>query len=191
MCLLVHIPYPIYYIFWQIFNLLLTGVMVSCPLFLLSSFLNNVANSYKLTAAVPFGTDTVILLAWALVVLFLLVVGWMAGKFSMADFEAPCPTQKSPRRIPPLPWYRYTIPQMAMAGFLPFCASYGELQYLFSSVWGHRVYTSYGILFTVFIIVLVVTAFTTVALTYFQLAAEDHDWWWRYAVVTEFSSSNI
>jgi hypothetical protein len=27
---------------------------------------------------------------------------------------------------------------------------------------------------------LIVTAFVNVALTYFQLAAEDHEWWWRY-----------
>jgi hypothetical protein len=41
------------------------------------------------------------------------------------------------------------------------------------------VYTIYSILFIVFIILLIVTAFITVALTYFQLAVEDHRWWWR------------
>ncbi|KAF4369481.1 hypothetical protein G4B88_016421 [Cannabis sativa] len=68
---------------------------------------------------------------------------------------------------------------MAMAGFLPFSAIYIELYYIFASVWGHRIYTIYSILFIVFIILLIVTAFITVALTYFQLAAEDHEWWWR------------
>ena len=51
--------------------------------------------------------------------------------------------------------------------------------YIFASVWGHKVYTIYSILFIVFIILLIVTAFITVALTYFQLAVEDHRWWWR------------
>ena len=46
-------------------------------------------------------------------------------------------------------------------------------------MWGHKVYTIYSILFIVFIILLIVTAFITVALTYFQLAVEDHRWWWR------------
>jgi len=41
------------------------------------------------------------------------------------------------------------------------------------------VYTIYSILFIVFIILLIVTAFITIALTYFQLAVEDHEWWWR------------
>ena len=39
--------------------------------------------------------------------------------------------------------------------------------------------TLYGVLFVVFIILLVVTSFITIALTYFQLAVEDHRWWWR------------
>jgi hypothetical protein len=68
---------------------------------------------------------------------------------------------------------------MLMAGFLPFSAIYIELYYIFASIWGHKVYTIYSILFIVFLILIVVTAFITVALTYFQLAVEDHRWWWR------------
>lgn len=68
---------------------------------------------------------------------------------------------------------------MCMAGFLPFSAIYIELYYIFASVWGHKVYTIYSILFIVFIILIIVTAFITIALTYFQLAVEDHEWWWR------------
>ena len=39
-----------------------------------------------------------------------------------------------------------------------------------------KVYTIYSILFIVFLILIIVTAFITVALTYFQLAVEDHRW---------------
>jgi len=126
-------------------------------------FLNTVAIAYNATAALPFGTIVVIVLIWTLVTSPLLVLGGIAGKNSKAEF----------------PWYRGSIPQMAMAGFLPFSAIYIELYYIFASVWGHRIYTIYSILFIVFIILLIVTAFITVALTYFQLAAEDHEWWWR------------
>lgn len=66
-----------------------------------------------------------------------------------------------------------------MAGFLPFSAIYIELYYVYTSVWGHNYYTLYGILFLVFLILLVVTACITIALTYFQLSMEDHRWWWR------------
>lgn len=161
-------------------NLLLTGSLFCGPLFLTFCFLNTVAIAYSSTAALPFGTIVVIFLIWTLVTSPLLVLGGIAGKNSKAEFQAPCRTAKFPREIPSLPWYRKTLPQMAMAGFLPFSAIYIELYYIFASVWGHRIYTIYSILFIVFIILLIVTAFITVALTYFQLAAEDHEWWWRY-----------
>ncbi|KAF2316654.1 hypothetical protein GH714_041995 [Hevea brasiliensis] len=130
---------------------------------------------FSATAALPSGTIVVIFLIWTLVTSPLLVLGGIAGKNSEAEFQAPCRTTKYPREIPKLPWYRSALPQMAMAGFLPFSAIYIELYYIFPSVWGHRIYTIYSILFIVFIILLIVTAFITVALTYFQLAAEDHE----------------
>lgn len=161
-------------------NLLLTGCLFCGPLLLTFCFLNTVAIFYSATAALPVGTIAVILLIWTLVTSPLLVLGGIAGKNSKAEFQAPVRTTKYPREIPPSPWYRGTLPQMAMAGFLPFSAIYIELYYIFASVWGHRIYTIYSILFVVFIILVIVTAFITVALTYFQLAAEDHEWWWRY-----------
>lgn len=160
----------------------MTGCLFCGPLFLTFCFLNTVAIVYNATAALPFGTIVVIVLIWTLVTSPLLVLGGIAGKNSKAEFQAPVRTTKYPREIPPLPWYRGSIPQMAMAGFLPFSAIYIELYYIFASVWGHRIYTIYSILFIVFIILLIVTAFITVALTYFQLAAEDHEWWWRYEI---------
>ncbi|KAJ4979323.1 hypothetical protein NE237_010103 [Protea cynaroides] len=132
------------------------------------------------TAALPFGTILVILLIWTLVTSPLLVLGGIAGKNSKMEFQAPWHTTKYPREIPQLPWYRGTIPQMEMAGFLAFSAIYIDLYYIFASVWGHKIYTIYSILFIVFVILIFVTAFITVALTYFQLAVEDHQWWWRY-----------
>ena len=50
-------------------------------------------------------------------------------------------TTKYPREVPPLPWYRRALPQMLMAGFLPFSAIYIELYYIFASVWGHKART--------------------------------------------------
>ena len=61
-----------------------------------------------------------------------------------------------------------------MAGFLPFSAIYIELHYIFASVWGHKLYTLYGVLCIAFGMLIVVTSFIPVALTYFQLAIEDH-----------------
>eukprot|EP00244_Chara_vulgaris_P011221 TRINITY_DN547_c0_g1_i4.p1 TRINITY_DN547_c0_g1~~TRINITY_DN547_c0_g1_i4.p1 ORF type:complete len:692 (+),score=110.61 TRINITY_DN547_c0_g1_i4:247-2076(+) len=160
-------------------NVMLAASLYCGPFFAVFAFCNTVAIAYSSTAALPFGTIVIILIIWALVTFPLTVLGGIAGKNTKTEFYAPCRTNKFPREIPPLPWYRQTIPQMAMAGFLPFSAIYIELYYIFASVWGHKIYTIYSILFIVFIILIVVTAFITIALTYFQLAIEDHAWWWR------------
>lgn len=91
------------------------------------------------TAALPFGTIVIILVIWALVTIPLTVLGGILGKNNRSEFAAPCRTNKYPREIPELPWYRHAIPQMVMAGFLPFSAIYIELYYIFASVWGHKV----------------------------------------------------
>lgn len=91
--------------------------------------------------ALPFGTICVILVIWALVTFPLTVIGGIAGKNSKTEFCATTRTTKYPREVPPLPWYRQTLAQMGMAGFLPFSAIYIELYYIFSSIWGHKVGT--------------------------------------------------
>src|SRR5690606_27766931 len=95
------------------------------------------------------------------------------------DFDAPCRTTKVPRQIPDAPWFRQAPAQMFCAGFLPFSAIYIECHHVFASVWGHKLYTLFGILFLAFVLLLIVTSFITVALTYFQLSIEDHKWQWR------------
>lgn len=120
-------------------NILLTCTLFMGPLLLLFSFLNTVAIAYGSTQALPFGTICVIIIIWTLVTFPLTVIGGIAGKNSKFEFKASCRTTKYPREIPPLPWYRQTIPQMVMAGFLPFSAIYIELYYIFASIWGHKV----------------------------------------------------
>lgn len=130
-------------------------------------------------AALPAGWIALIIFTWAVVTVPLTVFMAVTGKNASGEFYAPCRTNKYPREIPDLPWYRGTAAQMAMAGFLPFSAIYVELYYIFASVWGHKVVVIWSILAIVMAILLVTVAFITVALVYFQLAVEDHRWWWR------------
>lgn len=162
-------------------TLVLSATLFPVPLFLTFVFLNTVAIAYNSQAALPFGSIMVILIIWILVTLPLNIIGGILGRNAAKgkDFGAPCRTKKIPREIPQVVWYRQGPCQVFMAGFLPFSAIYIELHYIFASVWGHKLYTLYGILLIAFIMLIIVTSFITVALTYFQLAIEDHRWWWR------------
>jgi len=54
-----------------------------------------------------------------------------------------------------------------------------ELYYIYATLWGRQHYALYGILCIIYAILVSVTACVSIALTYFQLSAEDYHWWWR------------
>jgi hypothetical protein len=159
-------------------NIVLTATLFAVPFLCTVIYANSIALYFHVTVALPILTILEVTTIWVLVGFPLTVLGGIAGKRLSGVFDAPCRTKNFPREIPAIPWYR-TLPfQMIMAGFLPFSAIYIELFYIYSSVWGHTFYTLYGILCLVFVILNIVTACITVALTYFQLSMEDHRWWW-------------
>lgn len=162
-----------------VWNIIMTGSLFAGPLFVVALFCNTVALSNESSQALPFVTIVKVFLLWALVSLPLTIVGGIVGRRMTDKWEPPCRQTKIPREIPSIPFYRQGPVQLVVAGFLPFSAIYIELHYIFASVWGYKLYTLYGVLFLVFLILLVVTSFITIALTYFQLAVEDHRWWWR------------
>ena len=82
-------------------------------------------------------------------------------------------------QIPEFAWHRYPPLQMLVSGFLPFSATYIEMHHIFESIWGHEIYTFFGILFLAFGLMAICCAFMTVCVIYYQLVCEDHRWWWK------------
>lgn len=162
-----------------VWNILLCVFIIPGPLLIVFSFLNSVAIWNDSSAALPFGTIMIVLALFMLVALPLTVIGGIAGRNTAGDFNAPCRTNKIPREIPAVPAYRSPAVLMLAAGCLPFSAVYIELHHIFAAIWGHSIYKLFGILFLSFVMLVFVTAFTTISLTYIQLSTEDHRWWWR------------
>ena len=159
---------------------LLTAALFPTPVVAVFLWVNSVALAHGSTSALPFTAILTAIALYTFVALPLTVVGGsMAKSFANPEFNAPTRTTKVAREIPTeIPWYRGRAFQVVIAGFLPFSAIYIELHYIFASMWGHQIYTLFGILFLAFVLLVTVTSFITVALLYFQLAREDHRWWW-------------
>jgi len=162
-------------------NAVLTSSLFTIPALITFSIVNSVAWYYGSSSALPAFTIGIIIVIWAFVSFPLTIFGSLqARKYNVnVTYDAPCKTNRVEREIPPALWYRHPLLQLLIAGFLPFSAIYIELHYIFAAVWGHRVYTLFGILSLAFIMLIIVTAFITIALTYFQLVSEDYHWWWR------------
>ena len=64
-----------------------------------------------------------------------------------------------------------------IGGILPFGAVFIELFFILTSMWLHQVYYIFGILFLVYVILVITCAEITIVLCYFQLCSEDYHWW--------------
>jgi len=170
---------------------LITAFLFPGPTAVVFSWVNTVAIAHGSTSALPAGTLFTILSLYIFLAFPLTILGCILAKnYSSTDFNAPTRTTKVAREIPSeIPWYRGRAFQLCIAGLLPFSAIYVELHYIYATIWGHQIYTMFGIAFLTYVLLLIVTSFITIALIYFQLAREDHRWWWisfQYGGATAF-----
>ncbi|CAF4607909.1 unnamed protein product, partial [Rotaria sp. Silwood2] len=168
-------------------NIILTANLFTVPFFIIWSIINTFAWAHGTTQALPYTTVLILAFMWLFVGFPLTILGGIFGKNCTTNFDAPCRTKNIAREIPQVAWYRTSFIRMLVGGFLPFSAISVELYYIFSTFWGREQYMLYGILTIVFIILLSVTACISIALTYFQLAAEDYRWWWQ-SIITSGST---
>lgn len=168
---------------------MLTGGLYFGPFFLTFGFNNTYAVFNGSTDALPLSSIITLSLVWIFLAFPLLLLGGVFGKNVPSDFQAPCRTTKCPRDVPRLPWYKNIFPQMILAGFLPFSVINIQLYDNLSAVWGYGIYTFYNSMSIMFLLLLIITALISVAMTYFQLAVENHEWWWR--CISYFPSFNF
>ena len=95
----------------------------------------------------------------------------------------PVATASIPRQIPPSPVYFSTPVVTAVGGILPFGCVFVELFFVLSSLWLDQYYYVFGFLLLVFILLAITCAEISIVLVYFQLCAENYNWWWRSALV--------
>mmetsp|Transcript_3079 Transcript_3079/g.10615 ORF Transcript_3079/g.10615 Transcript_3079/m.10615 type:complete len:594 (+) Transcript_3079:38-1819(+) len=166
-----------------VWNIIGTAVAFPAPLLVVFAWVNTVAWAHGSTLALPAATVAVIISTYLFVDFPLTILGGVLGRNTTSEFEPPCRINKLVRQIPSeVPWYRHPLAMVFMSGFCSFTSIYIELHYLYSAVWGHRVYSLFGVLMIAVVMLIVVASFITVALLYFQLAREDHRWWWRSLV---------
>lgn len=132
----------------------------------------------KSSSGVPVGTVFSIIALWCGISVPLVFFGsYFAFKKPLPD--DPVRTNQIPRQIPEQVWYMSPLLSILMGGILPFGAIFIELFFILSAIWGYQFYYIFGVLFIVFIILVLTCAEITIVMCYFQLCAEDYRWWWR------------
>jgi len=162
-------------------------LLYTVPVGAVFAYVNTVAITGGSTAAMPVSAIFTVLALSAFVGVPSTLLGNIIGRYHFRNgrLSKPMPTRtnKIPRQIPPIVWWKGPVVQILVGGCLPFSAIYIELHYIFASLWGHAIYTLFGILMLSLLLLFVVVSFISVALLYFQLQNEHHEWWWRSVFV--------
>lgn len=156
---------------------LLTAFLYPGLFFSIFFLLNLCIWGVKSSGAVPFSTLFALLVLWFGVSVPLVFFGAYAG-FRKPTIDLPVRISQIPRAIPEQLWFSQPLFTSLVGGILPFGAVFTELFFIMSSLWLHQFYYLFGFLGLVLVILMVTCAEISIALTYFQLTAEDYTWWW-------------
>eukprot|EP00934_Nitzschia_sp_Nitz4_P007518 Nitzschia sp. Nitz4//scaffold10_size219509//43496//45655//NITZ4_001405-RA/size219509-processed-gene-0.118-mRNA-1//-1//CDS//3329532851//7508//frame0 len=113
---------------------------------------------------------------------FLSIPSVFAGSFlgfRENKLSVPVKTNQIARYIPELPWYASPPYNFLIGGVLPFGSVCIELFFIMSALWLHQIYYMMGFLLAVLLILGATCAEVSVVMSYMQLCAEDHRWWWK------------
>jgi transmembrane 9 superfamily member 2/4 len=161
---------------WKL-NVILTATALPGAMVLAFSLLNIFLSAVGAATAVSFLTILVLFLLWVCVSAPLVFVGAFAGLRRPA-IEVPTKTNQIARIVPYTPWHVQRPYTVLMGGILPFGSVCIELAFIMSALWLHQIYYVMGFLLAVLLILAATCAQVSMVLTYLQLCAEDHRWWW-------------
>jgi len=159
-------------------NILLTSCLFTGIIFSIFFILNFFVWGEKSSGAVPFGTLFALLVLWFGISVPLVFLGAYFG-YRRKAVDFPVRVNQIPRQIPEQVWYMKPAFSVVVGGVLPFGAVFIELFFILSSIWLHQFYYVFGFLMLVFVILVITCAEITIVMCYFQLCAEDYNWWWR------------
>jgi len=159
-------------------NTMLTAVVYPGAVALTAFIVNFFVWGQGSSAAIPFGTMFAVLVLWFGISTPLVFLGAYFG-FKKEEMKNPVRVNQIPRQVPPQPWYLSPVPSVLVGGILPFGAIFIELFFIMSNIWLSQVYYVFGFLLLVLVILAITCAEISIVMCYFQLCAEDYNWWWR------------
>lgn len=159
-------------------NTLLTAAGLPGVLISIFTVLNVFLHIAGAATAVHFFTLLAILGLWVAISTPMVFVGSFFG-YRQEKFQVPVKVNQISRYIPELPWYASPPASYLLGGVLPFGSVCIELFFIMSALWLHQIYYMMGFLLVVLLILGATCAEVSIVMTYLQLCAEDHRWWWK------------
>jgi transmembrane 9 superfamily protein 2/4 len=159
-------------------NTILTATALPGALVAMFMVLNLFLSFVGAATAVSFLTIVALFALWTCVSAPLVFIGSYFG-LRANKVDVPTKTNQIARVVPEVPWHVQPIVTTFLGGILPFGSVCIELAFIMSALWLHQIYYVMGFLLAVLLILAATCAQVSIVMTYLQLCAEDHRWWWK------------
>jgi len=159
-------------------NTFLTAAGLPGALIAIFTVLNVFLHIAGASTAVHPLTLLAILGLWIAISTPMVFVGSFFG-FSAEKIRVPVKVNKIARYVPEVPWFANPPISYLLGGLLPFGSVCIELFFIMSALWLHQIYYMMGFVLIVLLILGATCAEVSIVMTYLQLCAEDHRWWWK------------
>merc|ERR1711935_817843 len=159
-------------------NTFLTAAALPGALIAIFTVLNVFLHIAGAATAVHFFTLLAILGLWIAISTPMVFVGSFFG-FSAEKIQVPVKVHQIARYVPQEQWYANPPLSYLLGGLLPFGSVCIELFFIMSALWLHQIYYVMGFLLFVLLILGATCAEVSVVMTYLQLCAEDHRFYWK------------
>lgn len=159
-------------------NTFLTAAALPGALISIFTILNIFLHIAGAATAIHFFTLLAILGLWIAISTPMVFVGSFFG-YSAEKIQVPVKVNQIARYIPQTPWFADPPMSYLLGGLLPFGSVCIELFFIMSALWLHQIYYMMGFLLAVLLILAATCAEVSIVMTYLQLCAEDHRWWWK------------
>jgi transmembrane 9 superfamily protein 2/4 len=159
-------------------NTIVTATALPGVLVVMFMTLNLFLSIVGAATAVSFLTILALFSLWTCVSAPLVFLGSYFG-LRANKVEVPTKTNQIARVVPQVPWHVQPTVTFFLGGILPFGSVCIELAFIMSALWLHQIYYVMGFLLGVLLILAATCAQVSMVMTYLQLCAEDHRWWWK------------
>jgi transmembrane 9 superfamily protein 2/4 len=162
---------------WKL-NTIYTATALPSVCVTIFAVLNIFLSVVHAASSVSFLTICVLFLLWVCVSTPLVFMGAFVG-LRGNGIETTCRTNSIARIVPDSIPFSTPVLSAMLGGILPFGSVCIELAFIMSALWLHQIYYVMGFLLAVGVVLTATCAQVSIVMTYLQLCAEDHRWWWK------------
>ncbi|KAK8866567.1 hypothetical protein M9Y10_009531 [Tritrichomonas musculus] len=159
-------------------NIVKSGIFFILPSLILYFIVNQVFKANESSAVLTWKSFFDLIFLIGVIDLSLFFLGSFIG-IHLDPIKFPIRVNNIPRKIPKQPWFLSPFFTSIVGGLTVFSVYFVDVFFIYRSLWTNlSYYYLFGLLFIVFVSMIIVSAEISICFVYLHLLYENYNWWW-------------